>query len=107
MIFGQNNEKGIKLDGLKPVIVDISNGASVNDLWIHDETDRVKAGILSRFFDNPKNPNHLPRPFGVFYVEKRACYEDGMMDQIKQMTAKKGEGDLDALLKGRETWAIN
>jgi 2-oxoglutarate ferredoxin oxidoreductase subunit beta len=76
-------------------------------LWIHDERDRVKAGILSRFFDNPKNPNHLPRPFGVFYVEERFCYEDKMEEQIKEMTAKKGPGNLDALLKGRETWTVN
>jgi 2-oxoglutarate ferredoxin oxidoreductase subunit beta len=107
LIFGETNQKGIKLDGFTPVIVEMTDGVSATDLWIHDERDRVKAGILSRFFDNPKNQNHLPRPFGVFYIEERACYEDGMADQIKQMTAKKGEGDLDALLKGRETWAIN
>jgi 2-oxoglutarate ferredoxin oxidoreductase subunit beta len=107
LVFGDTNDKGIKLDGFTPVIVDLANGGSLNDLWIHDERDRVKAGILSRFFDNPKNPNHLPRPFGVFYVEERDCYEDRMIDQITQMTSKKGEGDLDALLKGRETWMIN
>ena len=107
LVFGDNNEKGIKLDGFTPVIADLTNGTTVNDLWIHDERDRVKAGILSRFFDNPKNANHLPRPFGVFYVEERACYEDRMQDQITQMKAKKGEGNLDALLKGRETWEIN
>jgi len=107
LVFGAQQNKGIKLDGFTPVIVDLSNGSSQNDLWIHDERDRVKAGILSRFFDNPKNPNHLPRPFGVFYVEERDCYEDRMTDQIKQMTSNKGDGNLDALLSGRETWVIN
>jgi len=107
LVFGETGEKGIKLDGFTPVIVDLANGASPNDLWIHDERDRVKAGILSRFFDNPKHPNHLPRPFGLFYVEDRTCYEDRMTEQIHQMTAKKGEGNLDALLSGRETWVIN
>ena len=82
-------------------------GASANDIWIHDETYRVKAGILSRFFDNPKYPNHLPRPFDVFYVEKRECYEESMTNQINEAKAKKGDGDLDALLKGRETWVVN
>lgn len=107
LIFGDNNEKGIKLDGFMPVIVELNAGVSPNDLWVHDEHDRVKAGILSRFFDNPKHPNHLPRPFGVFYVEDRPCYEDRMADQIQQMTAKKGDGNLDALLSGRETWVIS
>jgi 2-oxoglutarate ferredoxin oxidoreductase subunit beta len=106
LIFGETNNKGIKLDGFTPVIVDVAEG-SANDLWIHDERDRVKAGILSRFFDNPKNPNHLPRPFGVFYVEDRACYEEKMEEQIKNTISSKGEGNLDKLLMGRETWVVN
>jgi 2-oxoglutarate/2-oxoacid ferredoxin oxidoreductase subunit beta len=107
LIFGDNSDKGIRLDGFTPVIVDLAAGASADDLWIHDERDRVKAGILSRFFDNPKNPNHLPRPFGVFYVEERYCYEDKMLQQINDSVAKRGAGELDALLKGKETWTIN
>jgi 2-oxoglutarate ferredoxin oxidoreductase subunit beta len=88
-------------------VVKIGEDVSANDLWVHDETDRVKAGILSRFFDNPKNPNHLPRPFGLFYTENRNCYEDKMMLQINESVAKKGTGNLDALLSGKETWTIN
>lgn len=106
-LFGQNNEKGVKLDGFTPVIVNMSDDISTNDLWIHDESDRVKAGILSRFFDNPrKGGDHFPRPFGVFYVENRPCYEEGMDAQIKDAIDKKGEGDLDKLLRGRDTWEI-
>ncbi|HQV01074.1 MAG TPA: 2-oxoacid:ferredoxin oxidoreductase subunit beta, partial [Bacteroidia bacterium] len=81
LIYGANAEKGIKLDGFKPVIVELVN-TSANDLWIHDETDRVKAGILARFFDDPSKADHFPRPFGVFYTENRACYEDGMNQQV-------------------------
>ena len=29
---------------------------SKDDLWIHDESDLFKAQILTRFFDDPKNP---------------------------------------------------
>ncbi|MCC7231901.1 MAG: 2-oxoacid:ferredoxin oxidoreductase subunit beta [Bacteroidia bacterium] len=107
LVFGENMDKGILLDGFKPVVVQTGNGISLNDLWIHDEHDRVKANILSRFFDNPGMEHHLPRPFGVFYTEDRYCYEDRLEEQIATMIQKKGEGDLDALLKGRETWTIN
>jgi 2-oxoglutarate/2-oxoacid ferredoxin oxidoreductase subunit beta len=107
LIFGQSGEKGVKLDGFKPVIVNMSEGHTAEDLWIHDETDRVKAGILSRFFDNPKKGGeHFPRPFGVFYTENRPCYEDGLNQQIKDATGQRGEGDLEKLLKGRDTWEI-
>lgn len=107
LIFGQNNDKGIKLDGFKPVIVDLNNGHSADDLWIHDETDRVKSGMLIRFFDDPhKAGGHFPRPFGVFYVEKRACYEEGLNGQINAAIGQKGEGDLNKLLRGRDVWEV-
>lgn len=107
LVFGHNNDLGIKLDGFKPVIVNINeNGNSLNDLWVHDETDRVKAGILSRFFDDPKKDGHFPRPFGVFYTEQRACYEDDLNNQIENIVKSKGSGDLDKLLRGKEIWEI-
>jgi 2-oxoglutarate ferredoxin oxidoreductase subunit beta len=107
LIFGENNDKGIKLDGFKPVVVTLNSESSVNDLWIHDERDAVKANILSRFFDDPSAENHLPRPFGVFYVEDRFCYEDALSKQVNDALVKSGEGDLDALLRGKETWTID
>lgn len=108
LVFGQNLDKGIMLDGFKPIIVSLENGKySVNDLWVHDESDLTKAGILSRFFERPVDGiGHLPRPFGVFYENNRACYETGLNDQIEFAKQKKGEGSLDALLKGGETWEI-
>ena len=100
-----NNEKGIRLDGLKPVVVNMSE-YSADDLWVHDERDFYKAQILIRMFDHPDTANHMPRPFGVFYETERACYEDVMQIQIDEIVATKGKGDLNALLRGRETWEI-
>ena len=105
LIFGANNEKAIKLDGYKPVVVNIET-VSANDLWIHDETDRVKAGILTRFFDDPSKADHFPRPFGVLYTEQRHCYEDDLNLQVANVLAAKGPGDLNKLLSGRDTWEI-
>jgi 2-oxoglutarate ferredoxin oxidoreductase subunit beta len=106
MIFGKNNEKGIKLDGLKPVIVDLSGGASPNDLWIHDERDKMKANLLASLFDHASLQPHNPRPFGVFYVEDRPCYEDDLAAQIAAVRAKKGKTSLDKILSGDKTWII-
>jgi 2-oxoglutarate ferredoxin oxidoreductase subunit beta len=108
LIFGQDDNKGIKLDGFKPVIVELNGENSADDLWVHDETDRVKAGILSRFFDDPNHkPDHFPRPFGVFYTEQRNCYEDDLNEQVRNAVDKKGEGDLDKLIRGRDVWEIS
>jgi 2-oxoglutarate ferredoxin oxidoreductase subunit beta len=106
LLFGASRDKGIKLDGFKPVIVDLANGASADDLWIHDETDFYKAQILVRMFDDPRVEGHLPRPFGVFYETLRACYEEVMSLQLEEVIASRGKGNLDKLLRGSETWTI-
>lgn len=106
LIFGAQQNKGIKLDGFNPVVVELGNGVSADDLWIHDEKDFYKAQILVRLFDSPKTSGHLPRPFGVFYETDRACYEDVMQMQIDEVMAAKGKGNLDKLLKGSENWVI-
>ena len=106
LVFGATQNKGIKLEGFKPLIVHLEEGASHDDLWIHDEKDFYKAQILIRMFDDPSLQGHLPRPFGVFFETDRACYEDVMAMQMEEAKAKSGAGDLDKLLKGRETWTI-
>jgi 2-oxoglutarate/2-oxoacid ferredoxin oxidoreductase subunit beta len=106
LIFGANHDKGIKLDGFTPVVVDLNNGYSADDLWIHDENDIYKAQILVRIFDKADKEGHLPRPFGVFYQTDRTCYEDIMAKQIEDAKAKK-VGNLDKLLRGNEVWVIN
>lgn len=106
LIFGAQKNKGIKLDGFKPVVVELGNGASADDCWVHDERDFFKAQTLTRMFDSTKLEGHLPRPFGVFYETDRPCYEDVMAMQIEEVQAGKGKGNLDKLLRGNETWTI-
>lgn len=106
LVFGAAQDKGIKLDGFRPVVVNLNDGISKDDLWVHDEKDFYKAQILVRMFDDPNKPNHLPRPFGVFYETERPCYEDVMQLQIEDIIASKGKGNLDKLLRGNETWEI-
>lgn len=106
LLFGANQNLGIKLDGFRPVIVNLEEGASIDDVWVHDERDFYKAQILIRMFDSPYAEGHLPRPFGVFFQTERACYEDVMRMQIDEAIAKKGQPSLDSLLRGTETWEI-
>ena len=100
LVFGANKEKGIKLDGFKPIVVSLDE-VTEDELWVHDEKNRVKADLLTRFFGED-----FPRPFGVFYSEERTCYEDALQAQIDKAVEQKGEGNLDALLRGSNTWDI-
>ena len=106
LTFGANGEKGIRFDGMRPEVVEIGAKYSADDMWIHDEKDFYKAQILTRLFDNPSEVGAVfPRPFGVFYTNDRPCYEQMMSLQIEEALAK-GAGDLDKLIRGKETWEI-
>lgn len=106
MVFA-GGHKGIRLNGLRPEIVDLQSGEwNTGDLWIHDENDFYKAQILVRMFDDVRVEGHMPRPFGVFYAQERACYEDELHMQIEEAVATRGAGNLDKLLRGREVWTI-
>lgn len=103
MIFGKQLDKGIKLDGFKPVVVSLNDGThNANDLLVHDETSKELAMILARFAEY----ENFPVPVGVIFTENRACYEDEMLKQIEESKAKFGEGDLEKLLFSGNMWEV-
>ena len=107
LIFGENRDKGVKLDGLKPVLVDLNDAnVSENDLWVHNSNERTLADILVRFFDDPNEEGNFPRPFGIFYQEDRFTYEEALNTQLQEHIDSAGTGDLSELLKGGNTWTI-
>jgi 2-oxoglutarate ferredoxin oxidoreductase subunit beta len=106
MVFGKNQDKGIKLDGAKPLVVDISNGKySKDDLWVHDElsVSPIHAMILAHIDDDPD----FPTPIGVFRQYFKETYDGGIANQIKNVIEKKGEGDLEKVLFGGNTWEVD
>ena len=76
MIFGKNARKGIRLNGLKPEVVELGkNGITEKDILVHDETieDPTIAFMLSRM-DYPE----YPVPVGVIRAVQRPTYNDMM-----------------------------
>ncbi len=107
LIFGKESQKGIRINDLRPEIVDLNDGQyTADDLWVHDEHDIFKASMLTRFFDDPTQPDALPRPFGVIYQEDRPTYESQLFSQLDKATSAK-EMDLDAMIAGPKTWTIS
>jgi 2-oxoglutarate ferredoxin oxidoreductase subunit beta len=103
LVFGENDSLGIVLDGYQPKVVSLSDGFSLNDLWIHNEHDLFKAQILARFFDTEK----FPRPFGVIYENPKPTFENLIKEQIEKVRADKPFADLNALLRGHQTWSVD
>jgi 2-oxoglutarate ferredoxin oxidoreductase subunit beta len=103
LLFGKKREKGIKLDGFKPIIISLEDGKhSVNDVLIHDETSRELAMILSDMAEL----DEYPAAVGVFLNIERSCYEEEMESQIKTAKEKKGKTTLHDVLFSGNTWKI-
>jgi 2-oxoglutarate ferredoxin oxidoreductase subunit beta len=104
MLFGKNNDKGIKLDGFKPIVVSLDDGKySVDDLLVHDEQDSTLAFILGNMTFDEK----LPKPIGVFQAIERPTYNDSVDKQIQYEIDTKGEGNLTDLMRGNDFWKVD
>lgn len=103
MIFGKNRDKGIRLNGLSPEIVDLSTtGVKEDDLLFHDEkADPIHAYLLARM----RRPD-FPEPIGVFRDVQTETFDDAMRAQLDDAVAKRGKGDLQKLLNSGDTWRV-
>ncbi|MPZ50071.1 MAG: 2-oxoacid:ferredoxin oxidoreductase subunit beta [Dehalococcoidia bacterium] len=104
MIFGKAEDKGIRLNGLKPEVVELGkDGVTVKDILIHDETieDPTIAFMLSRM-DYPE----YPVPVGVIRAVQRPTYNDLMDQQLAKAVETQGEGNLDELFRQGDTWQV-
>lgn len=104
LIFGKNRDKGIRRNGLELEVVQLGNGASEKDLVIHDEHNPspAYAFLLSRMETMPG----FPVPLGVLRSWDETPYEQRINEQIQQVIAKRGKGDLMKLLHAGDTWEV-
>jgi 2-oxoglutarate ferredoxin oxidoreductase subunit beta len=102
MIFGKESDKGIRITGLRPEVVELGSDTSVADLAVHDETDDTLAYILSRMAWP-----EFPVPIGVLKRVSRPTHHELVAAQVEQARVEKGEGDLRELLFASDTWTIS
>jgi len=103
MIFGKDRDKGIRMNGLSPEVVDLSkSGIKEDDLLFHDEHgDVMHAFLLARLIQ----PD-FPEPIGVFRDVQAATFEEGVRHQLTEAVQKRGPGDLQKLLSSGDTWEV-
>ena len=103
LIFGANQDKGIRLNGLDPEIVTLGDGIGQDDLLVHQprNTNSAYANILAQM----TYPT-FPTPVGVLrQLDGRETYEDALIQQIDHAQAK-GTGNLQELLTGQNSWVV-
>jgi 2-oxoglutarate/2-oxoacid ferredoxin oxidoreductase subunit beta len=105
MIFGKDRDKGIRLNGLHPEVVQIGvDGVTEADLLVHDEEaeDPYLAYMLSRMWWP-----QFPVPVGVLRRIQRPTHDQLMKGQIDDAVARYGAGNLEKLIVSGETWTVD
>jgi 2-oxoglutarate ferredoxin oxidoreductase subunit beta len=104
MIFGKDRDRGIRLAGLHPEVVQLGvDGVTEADLLVHDEqaAEPYLALMLSRMFW----PD-FPVPVGVLRAVPRPTHDQLIEAQLTEAVRESGEGDLAAALNSGETWTV-
>ncbi len=105
LVFGDESNKGIRLNGFQPEVVEITNGNyTADELIVHDRyvENTTLANFLARMSDTPG----MPHPVGIFRSVEQPCYEELMTDQIQFAKERMGEANLEALLNTGEIWTV-
>ncbi|MDP6444900.1 MAG: 2-oxoacid:ferredoxin oxidoreductase subunit beta [Pirellulaceae bacterium] len=104
LIFGKNRDKGIRLNGMEPEVVELGKGVSEDDLLFHDE--QAPEPSLAYALSRMRNPE-FPEPIGVFRAIDAPKYDTEMMNQLAVAEEQKGSGDLAALFNSGDTWTVS
>ena len=102
LVFGNNKDKGIKLNGFHAEVIDPSKEKP----FIHNEKseDRGLAYVLGQMGD--ENPG-LPVAFGVLRKVKQPTYQERLYGQQEEAKKLKPKQSIDDLLNAGDTWVIH
>jgi 2-oxoglutarate/2-oxoacid ferredoxin oxidoreductase subunit beta len=104
MIFGKDGNRGIRMNGAHPEVVEIgTDGITLDHILVHDIylKDPSVAFMLARM----EYPD-FPQPVGIFRAVERPTYEDMLTDQIEAAIAKQGPGSLEKLINSGDMWTV-
>ena len=103
LIFGKDLDRGIRMNGIEPEVVQLGNGIDESDLVVHREghENASYAYMLSRM-EYPA----MPLPFGVLRAVDRPSYTEMLFEQIETAAEQKGPGDLNGLFNSGDTWRV-
>lgn len=104
LLFGANNEKGLRLKpgclGLEAVDVG-DDGVSVDQILVHDETNRLLAMQLASI-----EPPEFPMALGVLFCDPKESYNDSVHAQLREAKEEWGADDLETLFREGQTWLV-
>ncbi|MCH7763841.1 MAG: 2-oxoacid:ferredoxin oxidoreductase subunit beta [Candidatus Marinimicrobia bacterium] len=102
LLFGPEKNKGIRLDGYVPEIIELNGQYSVDDVLVHNEKDYVIASMLANF----TYQEEFPDPIGVLYAIDAPVYDDMVEQQVNKAVETRGAGSIQELLNSGDTWDV-
>lgn len=103
LLFGKDKSRGLRLN-VKTLALEMvtpgEGGVSLDDIVVHDETNRVLGGLLA----DMEAP--FPVALGVIYCDPAESYEVGVWAQMEQAKAKNPKPDINKLLRSGNTWTV-
>ncbi len=105
VVFGKELNKGIRLRGLEPEVVELGNGITEDDLIVYDT--HMKSPALAQLLSNLEFP-HFPVPTGIFRQVAAPSYEASMEAQVAAAQAASGgaKPSLESLFARGDTWDV-
>ncbi len=98
MVFGKEQEKGLKVDGYDVKVVPAAEASS----WDPTVRSAAPAFLMSQLDLDPA----MPRAFGVFRAVESPTLDGLVKDQIDEVTKKRGPGNLKDLLYTPDCWTV-
>ena len=104
LVYGQENDRGIRLNGLATETVSFGEGgAGAADLLVHDEgAPTCTLATLLAQLGGPDSPLAL----GVFRAVQEPTYQESHARQVAAAREARGRGSLASLLGSGDTWTI-
>ena len=99
MIYGAEKDKGLKIEGFKIEIV----SADEASIWDSSPDSPGPAFVMSQLDKDPT----MPRPFGVLRSVVQPTLDGMIAGQIKDVTEKRGTGDIKDLLYTPDCWVVD
>ena len=103
MLFGEENEKGLVLDGFDLKVVKIGeNGVTESDILVHDAT--TESIVLHSMLIDMKLPD-FPIAMGIIRNVEAVTYDEALMSQID--SEKDKFSSLDEMFVSGNTFEVN
>jgi 2-oxoglutarate ferredoxin oxidoreductase subunit beta len=98
MIYGKDQDKGLKAEGCHVSIVPAAEAS----IWDPNVASAAPAFLMSQMDNDPA----MPRAFGVLRSVEAPTLDGLVKDQIDEVTAKRGPGNLKDLLYTPDCWTV-